>query len=260
LNFLKLVFIVFLSGFFCNSSFADEVSLLKTVKRDFVNYYSFDNLKVMAGSFAIGSILANTNADNYLKNSYQENIRSNVTNDFSKFSKKLGETKYVFPIALAAAMAGYFIPEESNASPIGTWGFNTSRAYLVGTPSMLLMQSVTGASRPGECSQESGWQPFNDVNGVSGHSFFGAVPFITLAKMYKDTPAKWLFYGASFLASWSRINDNDHYFSQSALGWIMAYQSVKAVSLTNKEQENPLTFNIYPYGRNGAGFLLSYSW
>ncbi len=267
--FLRLGLILFLSGFLCTISFADENrriitefenSLFDTVKGDFVNYYSFDNLKVLAGSFAIGGILANTNTDRNLQNSYQDNIRSNGSNDFFKFSKNLGETKYVIPIALAAAMAGYFIPESSNVSPIGVWGFKASRAYLVGVPPMLLMKSVTGASRPGESSQGSDWQPFNDINGVSGHSFFGAVPFITLAKMYKKTPAKWLFYGASFLAGLSRINDNDHYFSQSALGWVMAYQSVGAVFLTDKEQENPLSFNIYPYGRNGAGLLLSYSW
>jgi len=48
--------------------------------------------------------------------------------------------------------------------------------------------------------------------------------------------------------------------SQSVLGWIMAYQSVKSVFQTDKDRENPFSLNVFPYGSDGAGFLLSYSW
>ncbi|MCD4677174.1 MAG: phosphatase PAP2 family protein [Desulfobacula sp.] len=266
---LKSVFIVFLGIFLSNNSFADdadgifnaeEYKLFKIVKGDFLNFYSLSNLKVMAASFALGGVLANTSADESMQSGYQDNIRSENTDDFSKTAKLFGEGKYLIPLSLAAATVGYFIPEDSGASVIGTWGANTARAYLVGAPPMLLMQVVTGASRPDEGTVgDSSWSPFEDNNGVSGHSFMGAVPFITLAKMYKDNPVKWFFYGASFLASWSRVNDNDHYVSQSALGWVMAYQSVRSVFMTDKQRENPLAFNIYPYGSKGAGLLVSYS-
>ncbi|MCK5163518.1 MAG: phosphatase PAP2 family protein, partial [Desulfobacula sp.] len=239
---------------------AEEYKLFEIVKGDFLNFYSLSNLKVMAASFALGGVLANTSADESMQSGYQDNIRSENTDDFSEMAKNLGEGKYLIPLSLAAATVGYFIPEDSGASAIGTWGANTARAYLVGAPPMLLMQVVTGASRPDEGTVgDSSWSPFEDNNGVSGHSFMGAVPFITLAKMYKDNPVKWFFYGASFLASWSRVNDNDHYVSQSALGWVMAYQSVRSVFMTDKQRENPLAFNIYPYGSKGAGFLVSYS-
>jgi len=253
----------------CNSSFANddsslftdiEYGLLETVKGDFINYYSLSNLKIMVVSFTLGGILANTSADGDAQNSYQDNIRSKGTDDFSKIVKDLGEKKYLIPLSAAAAVAGYYIPENSYTSPIGTWGFNTARAYLVGIPPMWLMQTVTGASRPGESPNGSDWSPFNDNNGISGHSFIGAVPFITLAKMYKNNPVRWFFYGTSFLAGWSMVNDDDHYISQSALGWVIAYQSVKVVFLTNKKRKNPVSFNVYPCGSKGAGFLLSYSW
>ncbi len=65
-------------------------------------------------------------------------------------------------------------------------GVYASRAYLVGAPAMLLMQNVTGGSRPEEMDHGSKWDPFHDDNGVSGHAFMGAVPFLTLANMYDD--------------------------------------------------------------------------
>lgn len=86
---------------------------------------------------------------------------------------------------------------------------------------MLFLQNAIGASRPKE--DDSNWRPFNDNNGVSGHSFMGAVPFITAAKMADNTYLKYFFYLGSMLTGWSRINDNSHYFSQAALGWWMAY-------------------------------------
>lgn len=268
-NETALFFFIFLSTCFCPVSFADdnknssagfEYDLFETVKTDYKNYYSWDNLKVIIAGFTAGAILANTDADGNLLDGYQKNWRSSGTDDFAKGAKNLGEGKYLIPVSLAAAVAGYYLPEGSGASDIGTWGLNTTRAYLVGAPPMLLMQVVTGASRPGEISDGSDWRPFRDNNGVSGHAFMGAVPFITLAKMYKDSPVRWLYYGASFLAGWSRVNDGDHYISQSALGWMMAFQSVNAVFLTDKEKENHLSFNLYPYGSDGAGFLLSFSW
>ncbi len=266
-----LIITIFVVGniFFLSNTSANEgnnffndvrYNLLDTLKGDMINYYSFDTLKVYAVSFAIGGAIANTSIDQSIEDEYQDRIRSNKTDDFSEFAKELGEGKILIPLSLAAAAVGYFIPEETGLKVIGTWGGNTARAYLVGAPSMLLMQKVTGASRPNDTSGDSTWKPGSDNNGVSGHAFMGAVPFITLAKMYKESPVKWLFYGASFLTAWSRMNDSDHYFSQSALGWVMAYQSVRSVFKTDEQRQSQLSLNIYPYSNSGAGVLLSYNW
>lgn len=239
-----------------------KYSLLDTVQGDLENYYSIDNLKFMTISFGLGGILANTSVDEDLQEEYQDNIRSDSTDDFSEVAKMFGEGKILIPLSIATAVTGYYLPKKCGVSAIGTWGFNTARSYFVGAPPMLLMQNVTGASRPGEKKDASNWRPFEDTNGVSGHAFMGAVPFITLAKMYKFSHVKWLFYGGSLLAGWSRVNDDDHFLSQAALGWAMAYQSVNSVFLTDEEQQenNALTFNVYPNGRNGFEFLMSYCW
>jgi len=115
-------------------------------------------------------------------------------------------------------------------SDLGIWGIYASRAYLVGLPAVLATQVLTGGSRPIEKEYGSPWKLFQDNNGVSGHAFIGAVPFLTLAKMYSNNSTyRYLAYAGSFLTAWSRVNDYAHYISQVALGWYLAYESVEAV-------------------------------
>ena len=99
---------------------------------------------------------------------------------------------------------------------------------------MLLLQRALGASRPDEAG--SHWQSFNDSNGVSGHSFMGAVPFLTAAEMIDNSYLKYTLYLGSTLAGLSRINDNDHYFSQAVLGWWIAYLSVNSTDRTDRRK------------------------
>jgi len=226
---------------------------------DHKNYYSWQNLWPMGVAFGVGGVMANTDIDEDIRSWYQEDVRSSTTDNISDVVKNFGEGKYMIPVTLLAAGAGYFIPENSKASPIGHWGVKTARSYLVGIPPLLVMQRVTGASRPGESSSDSEWDPFNDSNGVSGHAFIGAVPFMTLAKMNDNLAVKILSYGASTLCAWSRINDDDHYTSQAALGWFMALQSSNSVFKTDREKNSAFSWNVYPVGRDGAGLMLSYS-
>lgn len=114
-------------------------------------------------------------------------------------------------------------------SAVAEWGERSLRTLLVGGPPMLGLQYLTGGSRPGETSHESKWTPLQDNNGVSGHSFMGAIPFLSAAKM---TDNRWLkagCYTVSVLPAISRINDDDHYPSQAFLGWWLALAAASAV-------------------------------
>ncbi len=64
----------------------------------------------------------------------------------------------------------------------------------------------------------------------------GAVPFITAAKMTDNPTIKAFLYLSSTLCGLSRINDNAHYFSQSALGWWLAYLAAISVGETKTEK------------------------
>ena len=136
----------------------------------------------------------------------------------------------------------------SDNSPLfttgGEWGERSLRTLLVGGPPMLGLQYALGASRPDETKEKSEWQPFQDNNGVSGHAFMGAIPFLSAAKMTEDSYLKAAFYTASALPGLSRITDDDHYPSQVLLGWGIAYLASSAVDNTFELPENVEVFPI----------------
>ena len=192
--------------------------------------------------FGVAGIAANTNIDMNIRNYYQDNVRSDRTNswasdpkkDFTFNAKFFGEGKYLVPIALLSASVNLI----DNDTAVGNWGANASRAYITGLPAMWFMQAATGASRPDETPEGSIWRPFNDGNGVSGHSFVGAVPFLTIAYMNPDNKfIKYSAYVASAAAGWSRINDDKHFPSQVVLGWYMAWEAVDAVFDNNTRKK-----------------------
>ncbi len=90
-------------------------------------------------------------------------------------------------------------------------------------------------------------------------AFMGAIPFLTLASMYNDNKVvKYLSYAASFAAAWSRVNDDDHYLSQAALGWYLAFESVDAVFDADKKKRN---ISIIPMiGRDSYGVSVQMKW
>ena len=229
LNLLSIVTLSFSA--YANTSFGQNSLLftesLSTVKGDYEEFYSKDRLLRLGMSFGAGAILANTHADESFQKWYQTDIRSIKTNYIAYISKNFGEWKYLLPATLGTAIADNF--NKQYFSTISRWGSRSVRAYILGTPLLWSTQYITGASRPGE-DNGSSWAPFNDTNGVSGHAFVGAVPFLTLARMYDDKKyLKYFFYAASTLTAFSRINDDAHFFSQTALGWYIAWETTDTV-------------------------------
>ncbi len=234
--------------------FADSKNLYHTIQNDYKNFYSTDSLSKMGIAFIIGGVVANTNMDQYIQDKYQNNLRNTTTDRISKTMKNFGEGKYMIPVALLASSLQYIKPKSS----MGKWGEYVSRSYLVGAPALLMMQRVTGSSRPGERDYNSKWKPFKDNNGVSGHAFVGAVPFLVVANMNQGNPyIKYSALVASFFTAWSRINDNAHYTSQAFLGWYMAYISVNSVLKTEKSTN----YAIVPFTKNNSyGLNFIYQW
>ena len=201
---------------------------LAYIKDDYRNFYlSGDNLIHLGIGIGCAGLFANTSMDGDIQEFYQDNVRSDATDDLSNVLKVPGNIFVTVPILIGTYLA-------FNESSAGEWASKSLRAMIVGAPTGLLLQRLTGASRPSE--GDSKWKPFHDANGLSGHAFIGAVPFITAAKMNENPYMKGLLYGLSFLPSLSRINDNKHYFSQSALGWYLAYLSCNAVEKTQTQK------------------------
>jgi hypothetical protein len=106
------------------------------------------------------------------------------------------------------------------------------RGILVGTPPLLISQYMIGASRPQESAEGSEWQFWQDNNGVSGHAFMGAIPFLTASQMVEDPGLKAFYFALSTLPALSRITENGHYPSQALLGWALAYGATSSISRT----------------------------
>lgn len=243
-------------GWASNTLSGFSSSAFDSIKNDYKNFYSGDRLTRFAFSFGAGALLANTNADSNIQSWYQDEVRNATTDNISSIAKVFGEGKYLIPVSLLASGLFYY---DGN-SKAGQWGWRTTRAYLSGGPAMLAMQYVTGGARPDERNDASRWRPFQDSNGVSGHAFIGAVPFLTIGEMSEDN--RWVKYTAYLLSTapaWSRINDNAHFLSQAALGWYLAWESVHAVQETELQKGTHLALSPL-IGDRTIGIALTSRW
>ena len=187
-------------------------------------------------AFGIAATFAGSDRDDDIQDWYQEHVRNSTTNKISTISKNFGNGWYIIPLSLASAAVVTILPEGQTSSAIGTFGERSVRAIAVGGPAVVLMQYVTGAARPSQPGDNSSWEPFKSTHGVSGHAFIGAIPFLTLASMYdEEWYIKYTLYVASTLAGLSRINDQQHYPSQVALGWYMAWEATQSIKERDQE-------------------------
>lgn len=199
------------------------------------NYYAWESTADLLWGLAGASVLANTSLDHDFRNWYQEDVRSESSDDFAQVWRRGGDGRYLVPAFGFMAFLGRKYEHTLCGSVLGELGFRTERAYLVGTPSMLFLQYGLGAARPGESKYESRWTPFEECHGVSGHAFIGAVPFITAAQMTENPWLKTGLYACSLFPTWCRLDQDSHYLSQCWLGWWMAYLACRAVSNTERQ-------------------------
>ncbi|QDT41705.1 PAP2 superfamily protein [Gimesia alba] len=265
--------LITIEGFLSNSSLEDfsrafddeppeeQLTLWSQIKTDHANYYSRESLTWLAGGFGVGAIMANTSLDGGIQNHFQSSVHSASSDEWLHglhAQKELGNGRYTLPLFAAAWVAGAMFEKIPLVNASGEWGERSIRAIIVGTPPMLAMQYVTGASRPGETTSNAKWKPFQDNNGVSGHSFMGAIPFLAAAKVTDKPLLKLVFYAGSTLAPLSRVNDNRHYPSQVLLGWWMAWIATNAVDATQNAERNWSVFPIaYP---DATGMAVEYRW
>ena len=219
--------------------------LFYNVIEDHRNYYSRKTLTLYAVAFGGGAILANTSLDEQFQGGYQYYIGDSA---FIHSFKYFGEGKIILPSFAFFAVVGAAFDRFPVGNRMEEFGVRSLRAAVVGAPPMLFMQYLTGGSRPGEQPYNSAWHPFQDSNSVSGHSFLGAIPFLTAASMTERPVLKATLFVGSTATAWSRVNDNAHYLSQIILGWTMAYAAVRSV---NDTQLSTRSMQLTPITRAG---------
>lgn len=227
--------------------------LWQTVISDHKNFYSLNNAALFAAGLSVAAVTANTAIDRDIRDWYQDSVRSGTTDNVANVVKNFGEWTYTVPAFFGVAVLGELTSKTEVGSLAGEWAERCLRITLLGAPPTGVFQVVLGSSRPDEGS--SHWRPFHDNNGVSGHAFIGAIPFLAAATMTDKPYLKYPLYAASTLTALSRINDNEHYFSQALLGWWISFLAAKSVDNTAFQKRK---IAITPaLGPNTVGIVVS---
>jgi hypothetical protein len=201
------------------------------IAEDYRNFYACDSLVCLSAAFGAGALMANTGFDDTMQAAWQRGVEPTGVGTFFSGCKDIGEGRYVLPIVGAAAATGIVFEGNPFGDVVGEWGSRSLRMFVVGAPPVYVLQMATGASRPSEDSG-SQWHFWNDNNGVSGHAFVGALPFLAAADMVESPLLKGTLYVCSTFVGFSRMTDDAHYPSQIFLGWYLAWASSRAVSTT----------------------------
>ncbi|HBO44396.1 MAG TPA: hypothetical protein DD670_10780 [Planctomycetaceae bacterium] len=204
------------------------------IRRDHRNFYTWETSRDLLLGLAGASILANTSMDQDFQDWVQDDVRSHDADNFATFWNTFGEGKIFIPAYVGLGLVGWMFDDYPLGSATRSYSLQTCRAILVGTPPLLFLQGVAGSSRPDEEPHGSSWRFFQDDNGVSGHAFIGAVPFLTAANMCDNPYLSGCFYVLSTFPTWSRIENDTHYLSQSVLGWWLAYLACRSVDRTQQ--------------------------
>lgn len=218
-------------------------NIKERVWSDHRHFYSRDSLLKLGLGLAAAGVVANTSLDQRLTDDISFDASSDSADEFARVTKEFGNGFYAFPVMLAAALIGQTSDRWPEAEVIGDWGSRSLRTAGVGVPSLIILQRATGGARPDKRDGGSEWSFFRDPQGASGHTFVGAIPFITAAKMTDDPLLKASLYACSTLTGWSRVYQRGHYVSQAALGWWIAYLAASAVDET---EDNVHRFEVVP--------------
>ena len=228
------------------------------VSNDYTHFYSRDTFIDLGIVAAVAATLANTKLDEECRDLFLDNITNTGNGGASRFlhqMKGIGNGKKTLPIFAIAAIAGHFSDEVPILEPVGDWGSHSLRVFLVGGPVVAAGQMITGGSRPGEMSHGSAWRPFSDNNGVSGHAFMGAIPFLAASELTDRRDLKTVLILGSTITGLSRINDDDHYTSQVVLGWTIAYLAHRAASQTDQDERAWRLTGWQSADAQGLGFI-----
>lgn len=225
----------------------DENALTRFVQHsvdDHRRHYQSEVLLDLLPPLLLAGSLANTNADQWIRDTWQDDIRSNTSNDISRVFLRVGDAaqnKISLPIYSITMLAAGYDGDEQHDSAAATWAARSLRANILGGPQAFVLTYGLGSHRPQVGS--SHWNPDNDNDGVSGHTFYGAVPFLTAARMVEQDHWRYTLYALSVMPGISRINDNQHYTSQVVMGWSLAWLATRTVANSGT---NASDFSVTP--------------
>lgn len=225
---------------------------LDTLAADQLAFYDQGTMLALGAGVGLAALSANSQLDRDIYEDVLPEWRTSKVDSYRDHVLWLGDGAVMLPVFGAAAL----LAPSLGGDTIGEWGERSLRAMLVGAPSVLALQRLTGAGRPDDPSNThtSEWQPFDYSNGVSGHAFVGAIPFLTVAALQDDPWIDGLSYVASTAVAAARLQGSRHYFSQVVLGWWIAFLATEAVA-DSELGAPPAGTSFAPYAApDGVGF------
>ena len=102
------------------------------IRTDHRNFYSTQSLSIAATVFAAGAVVANTDADQEIRDWYQDDVRCDGTDDVASVVTKFGDGYLMLPALGIALAAGEIMDEQPHASAVGNWAERRGLTYTTG--------------------------------------------------------------------------------------------------------------------------------
>lgn len=221
---------------------------------DHRNHYQPEVFVDLLPPLLVAGSMANTNADRWIRDTWQDDIRSDASDDAARIFLRVGDAaqnKISLPIYSFTMLAAGYSGCEKHDSALATWGARSLRANILGGPQAFLLTYALGSHRPDVGG--SYWDPMNDNDGVSGHTFYGAAPLLTAARMAEQDGWRYTLYALSVMPGMARINDNQHYASQVVMGWSLAWLATRTVANSSSDSKG---FSVTPLALPDGGYVL----
>ena len=185
---------------------------------------------------ALGGVGALMALDEPVQRLAQRHLRSQTTDDISSVFRQEGEAPYYAGISLGVLGLGLVTGKQG----IRRAGARLVAAVLVSATEMGAMKRVLGRSRPNENVGAFSFHPFTSLKDSAGIETRGAMPsghvtaaFAVATSLADDTKSPVvhvLLYTAAAGTAFSRINDNRHWLSDTAMGAVLGIFTAKVVS------------------------------
>jgi len=170
--------------------------------------------------------------DQSVRDNAQEH-RTEFRDHLSDFGNAFGTPYYVYPALVVGALAG----KAFGSKPLFGISWRALQSTALAGASVLVLKSVIGRRRP-EVSPDDAFDfgpfTFKDNSFPSGHT---AIAFSLATSLAAETRDHWsdaLFYAVATLTAFSRVNDDKHWLSDTALGAGMGIVSARLVRRWNR--------------------------
>ncbi len=203
---------------------AEEGAFSERLREDVRMALRPGELARLGGFLVVSGALANTSADQDIRERWQDDFRGEAIDDVMKVFEEFGNLAH--PIAsIPLFWLGRRYALDNDMPELYTWSDRSARAMILAFPQHVVLRRVIGSPRPPD--GPSDWDPFEDRRGVSGHAVYGAIPFMTAARMADSKGERALWWTLSTLPGLSRVQRDRHYLSQFVAGWGIAWQATR---------------------------------